>query len=112
MFDLRRFWLGTAVYVFITGAVVAAAGGAFYALVGMPSKESRPDVTQLSRPAAPRVQTKSAEIEPEVASPAPRPRLAPTAPGTMDVTMPQLFDPAPLIVPEPRSNRRRGPTSF
>jgi hypothetical protein len=112
MFDLPRFWLVTAVYVFITGAVVAAAGGAFYALVGMPANESRPDVTQLNRPAAPPVQTKSAEIEPEVASPAPRPRLVPALPSTMDVTMPQLYVPAPLIVPEPRSNRRRGPTSF
>ena len=40
MFDLRRFWLGTAVYVLIIGAVIAGVCLGFNALIGMPAKET------------------------------------------------------------------------
>jgi hypothetical protein len=148
MFDLRKFWLGTTVYLLISTAVVTGVGTAFYAFVGMPTKAfqqvaSQPGPSQVVSHVVP------AQIESEVAAPAalPPPPLppkvvsqpgpsrfvggeavpaqmeselaAPAAPAPLSlrrpvpasdaaVAMPQLFVPAPLIVPERRSIRRRG----
>ena len=46
MFDLRKFWLGTAVYVLIIGVVIAVVAAAFNTFIGMPTKEYQQVVTQ------------------------------------------------------------------
>jgi hypothetical protein len=117
MFDLRKFWLGIAVYGLIVGVVIAAVGAAFSALIGMPSQEHQ----QVVIPAAP-IQAQDGkavpvEIEREVAAPAaptPSPVVPrPPAPNRAAALKPSqiAMPPVPqIIVPEPRSTRRGGPS--
>jgi hypothetical protein len=112
MFDLRTFWLGTAVYILITGAVIAGVGTAFYAFVGMPAKQPIPQVASQPGPSQVVVDHAApARKEPEGPAPASRPPPTlrrPLPASDTAVAMPQLFVPAPLIVPERGSSRRRG----
>ena len=102
MFDLRKFWLGTAIYVSVIGVVTAALGAAFYVLIGV------------SAPPTARVQTSGdkgipVESSRDVAAPraVTRPSLVHQTP-VIDTatTMPQLVAPKPIIVEERASSQR------
>ena len=70
MFDQRKFWLAVSVFVLMIGAVITAAGAAFNAFVGMPTKEHRQVVTQSAPIQAAVVNELPFEIKREVAAPA------------------------------------------
>ena len=117
MFDLRTFWLGTAVYGLIIGVVIAAVGAAFNAFIGMPNKGYQQVVTQTAPIQAEGSKGVPVEIEREVAAPSalPLPPLVHRPPATntaVAMTPPQIImRPVPqIIVPEPKSNRRGGPS--
>jgi len=99
MFDLRKFWLGTTVYVLIIGAVIAGVGMSFNVLIGMPAKDPYKQVVT------------PVDIKREAAAPSqPMSPLVRRTPATdIAVSMPQLFEPKPLIVSEP-GYRRGGPS--
>jgi hypothetical protein len=111
MFDLRKFWVGTLVFVLIIGVVIAAVSAAFNAFIGMPTKGYQQVVTQTKPIQAADGKGVPVEIEREVAAP-PAPSLSPLVPRKIAtdiaVAMPQMFEPKPLIVPEPKSTRRGG----
>jgi hypothetical protein len=133
VFDLRKFWLGTAVYIFIIGVAIAAVGGAFSALIGMPTKGYQQVVTQTAPIQAAGSKEVPVETEREVAAPGAQLRanlivepapdvdldrpplpLSPLvrrtpAPNITAMTPPQIImSPVPqIIVPEPTSTRRR-----
>jgi hypothetical protein len=113
MFDLRKFWLGTAAYVLITGVVIAAVGAAFNAFIGIPTKGNQQAVTPTAPIQATGGKGVPVEIEREIAAPRALP-LSPSVQRTpatnIAVSVPQLAVPKPLIVPEPRSTRRGGPS--
>jgi len=113
MFDVRKFWLGTAVYVLITGLAIAAVGAAFHVFIGLPSRGYQPVVTQTAPIQATSGKGVPVDIEREVAAPGALPvsPLVHRTPATnIAASMPQLVAPKPLIVPEPRSPRRGGPS--
>ena len=112
IFDLRKFWLATAVYGLIIGGTIAAVGAAFHAFIGMPTKAFQPVVT----PAAP-IQASGGKaapvaIERKIAAPGELPPSAPVRPApaaniAVTSTPPEFNLPLPqIIVPEPRSTRR------
>jgi hypothetical protein len=119
MFNLTKFWLGTAAYVVIIGAVIAAACVIFASFVGKPADgEAEQFATQpasIPDSKAESVQDSKAtpaEIKPAVAAPSAAP-MAPVArrkPATsIAEAIPPLRTTVPdlqIIVPEPRSNRR------
>jgi hypothetical protein len=118
MFDLRKFWLGTAVYVLITGVVTAAVGAAFYVFIGvpatgLPTNGSQQVVTPTAPIQAAGAKAVPVEIERQIAAPGALPLspLVHRTPATnIAASMPQLSVPKSLIVPEPRSTRRSGPS--
>jgi hypothetical protein len=117
MFDLRKFWLGTAAYGLIIGVVIAAVGAAFSAFIGMPTKGYQQVVTQTAPIQAEGGKGVPVEIEREVAAPSalPLPPLVHRPPATttaVAMTPPQIImRPVPqIIVPEPKSPRRGGPS--
>jgi hypothetical protein len=104
IFDLRKFWLGTAAFVLISGAVIAAVGAVFNAFIGMPLKRSGQLAPQMA---------------PAQASGAPPPKALPlpslarhTQATVVKPPEPEpepqiIMPPVPqIIVPEPRSSRR------
>jgi hypothetical protein len=121
MFDLRRFWLATSVFVLIIGGVIAAVGAAFSAFISMPTKGHQQVVTQpapiqaavvpiqaaVVKEAPPveleRTDTTPAALPPSPSSSVHRKRATKTA-----VATPQIAAPKPLIVPERKSTRRGG----
>jgi hypothetical protein len=111
MFDLRMFWLRTAVFVLIVGAVIAAVGGAFHALIGMTTQGSPKVVPQTAKIQAPDETRVPVAIDREVAAPKPLPPPSPVHRAQARVAMtpePQMtMPPVPqIIVPEPRTSRR------
>ena len=100
--------------VFVIGAVIAAVGVAFNAFIGMPSKEYQQVVTRTAAPIqAGNGMEMPIEIERDVAVPGrlPLSPLVHRTPATnIEVAMPQLIVPKPLIVREPKSTRRGGPS--
>ena len=116
MFDLRKFWLGTAVYVLIIGVVIAAVCAAFNAFIGMPSKRYQQVVTQPAPIQAWGGKGGPVEIEREATAPSALPlpplvhRTTPATniavamtPPQIIVREPQIIVPEPLIVPERNS---------
>jgi hypothetical protein len=121
MFNLTRFWLGTAAYVIAIGGVIAAAGFIFSAFIGGPAEDpplhtvTQPAPVEAGKPAedAKPVQDNNAEPAEKraVAAPSapPTPPSAPRKPkasvadvGTTARTLPDIQ----IIVPEPRSGGR------
>ena len=99
MFDVRRFWLGTAGYGVTIGAVIVAVCVAFNAFIGMPRQGDRPQ----------QIVTQSAPVQGSggnSAVPPPSPLIHRNPAPTNTAVAPQIFVPEPLIVPEPRSTRR------
>ena len=110
MFDLPKFWLGTAVYVLIIGVVIAGVGVSFNVLIGMPAKDPYKQVVRQTESS----KATPVEIKREPAAPSALPLspLVRRTPATdIAVAMPQIFEPKPLIVPEPKSTGRRGPSN-
>jgi hypothetical protein len=114
MFDLPKFWVGTSVFVLIIGVVIAAVSAAFNAFIGMPTKGYQQVVTQTAPIQAADGKGGPVKIEREVAASAALP-LSPLVhrkiATDIAVAMPKLFEPKPLIVPEPKSTRRGGPSN-
>jgi hypothetical protein len=112
MFDSRKFWLGTAMYVLIFGAVIAVVGAAFSALVGMPTKEYPQVVTQTEPNQGGKVVPVANEREAMAPSAIPLPPLIHRTPATNvagAMAPPQTFGrEIQIIVPEPKSTRRSG----
>ena len=114
MFDLRKFWLATAMYGLIIGVVIAAVGAAFSAFIGMPTKGYQQVVTQTAPIQAEGGKGVPVEIEREVAAPGALPvsPLAHRTPATniaATMTPPQTIVHGPqIIVPERKSTRRGG----
>ena len=117
MFDLRKFWLGTAVYVLIIGGVIASACVGFNFLFGMPAKETHPrTVTQTETVQSTSGKGAPVEINRESAAPAAVPRSpyvrpAPTANIAAAMTPPQIAVPEiQIIAPERKPTRAAGPS--
>ena len=109
MFDLRKFWLGTAAYVLIIGVVIAAVGAAFNAFIGLPAKGSQQAVTPTAPIQVWGGKVAPVEIEREVAAPSAlaRSSLVHHTPVTnITVAVPQIIVPEPLIAPEHKSTRQ------
>jgi hypothetical protein len=111
MFDLRMFWLRTAMFVLIIGAVIAAVGGAFHALIGVTTSGSPKVAPQAAKIQAPDETRVPVAIEREVAAPkpVPPPSLVHRAQATVAMTpeSQMTMPPVPqIIVPEPRTSRR------
>jgi hypothetical protein len=115
MFDLRKFWLGAAVYGLIVGGVIVAAGAAFNTFIGMPTKVGE----QVVAPTAPiqvgggnavPVETAQEVATPEALAQAPTVRRPPVTSIAATPSPPKMImPPVPqIIVPEPRSTRRDG----
>ena len=88
------------------GAVSSSSTG-----IGMPSKVVQQAVTQPAPSQAADGKGVTTQIEREAAAPAALPLpppVRPPPPSDTAAAMPELFVPAPLIVPERRSTRRRG----
>ena len=113
MFDLRRFWLGTAAYVLIIGAVIAAGGAAFNAFIGLPAKVHQQAVMPTAQILPSGSKVVPVGIERGVVAPGalPRSSMVQQAPATnIAVVVPQIIVPEPLIMREPNSARRGRPS--
>jgi hypothetical protein len=113
MFDLPKFWVGTSVFVLIIGVVIAAVSTAFNAFIGMPTKGYQQVVTQTAPIQAAGDKGVPIEIERAIAAPAAlllSPLVNRKVATDIAVGMPKIFEPKPLIVPEPKSTRRGGPS--
>jgi hypothetical protein len=115
MFDLRKFWLGTTVYVLIIGVVIASACVGFNALIGMPTKETyQQTVTQTEATRGWSGKATPVEINRKSAAPAtvplsPNVQPAPAANIAVAMTPPRI--PVPeiqIIVPERKPTRAAG----
>ena len=110
MFDQRKFWLTISMFVLMIGAVIATAGAAFNALVGMPPPKDSQQVVTLMAPIQSAGGTAvPVEIERGVAAPAALPlsALVHHKPATIiAVTTPQIAVPAQLVVAERESTKR------
>ena len=116
MFDLRKFWLGTTVYVSIIGVVIASACVGFNALIGMPTKETyQQTVTPTEAVQGSSGKRTPVEINRGSAAPAAVPltsyvRPAPAANVAVAMTPPQIAVPEiHIIVPERKPIRGAGP---
>ena len=110
MFDQRKFWLAVSVFVLMIGAVITAAGAAFNAFVGMPTKEHRQVVTQSAPIQAAVVEELPFEIKREVAAPAALPQsplVHCKVAADAAVATPQIAVPASLVLPERKPSTRR-----
>ena len=95
---MRKFWIGTAVYVTIVGGVIAGAAAAFDSLVGLPAKgASNQAVAQMGPIQRTSGKWTPVEIKREATTPpAPplppyvAPRLAATANATTALKQPQI----------------------
>jgi hypothetical protein len=117
MFDLRKFWLGTTLYVLIIGAVIASVCVGFNALIGMPAKEThRQAVTPTESSQGTTGKGMPVEIKREPATSAatpvsPQVRRAPAANIAAAMTPSQIAVPdIKIIVPERRSTKGAGPS--
>jgi hypothetical protein len=111
MFDLRKFWLRTAMFVSIMGAVIVAVGAAFHAFIGITTQGHPQVVPQAAKIQAPDATAVPVAINRDVAAPKPlpRPSLVQRTQATAAMTPePQMtMPPVPqIIVPEPRASRR------
>jgi hypothetical protein len=112
---MRKYWLGTAIYVLIIGVVIAGACVGFNAFVGMPSKEPYQQfVTQTAPIQGSSGKGTPVEIKRELSAPTALP-LSPYVQHTPAVniavamTPPQIAVPEPqIIVPERKPTRRVG----
>jgi hypothetical protein len=109
MFDLPKFWLGTALYVLIIGVVIAVVGAAFNTFIGIPAKEYHQVVTHR----APIQGSKVVPVEitrekaPSVLPLPPSVHRTPTTNAAEAMTPPQtVVREIQIIVPEPKSTRR------
>ena len=116
MLDLRKFWLGTTVYVFIIGVVIASACVGFNALIGMPTKETyRQAVTQTEPIRESTGKGMPVEIKREPAAPvvlplSPYVQRTPAANIAVAMTPPQIVVPEiQIIVPERKPTGGAGP---
>ena len=116
MFDLRKFWLGTTVYVLIIGVVIASACVGFNALIGMPNKETyQQTVTRTEAVQGSSGKGTPVEIKRELAAPAALPlspyvQRTPAANIAVAMTPPQIVVPEiQIIAPERKPTRRAGP---
>ena len=105
MFDLRMFWLRTAMVVLIIGAVITAAGAAFHALIGMTTQGRPPVVPQMAKIQAPDDKAVPAVVDREVAAPkaVPQPSLVHRKQATVGMTPKYQIKMPPvpqIIVPE------------
>src|ERR1700704_2273202 len=96
MFDLRKFWLGIAMYGLIIGVVIAAVGAAFNAFIGMPTNGYRQAGTQTAPIQAEGGKGVPVAIGREVAAPSalPLPPLVHRPPATntaVAMTPPQII---------------------
>ena len=110
MFDQRKFWLAVSVFVLMIGAVITAAGAAFNAFVGMPTKEHRQVVTQSAPIQAAVVEELPFEIKREVAAQAALPQsplVHCKVAANAAVATPQIAVPASLVLPERKPSTRR-----
>ena len=110
MFDQRKFWLAVSVFVLMIGAVITAAGAAFNAFVGMPTKEHRQVVTQSAPIQAAVVNELPFEIKREVAAPAAiaqSPLVHCKVAADAAVATPQIAVPASLVLPERKPSTKR-----
>ena len=112
MFDLRKFWLGTTVYILIIGVVIASACVGFNALIGMPTKETYRQTEAVQGSSGKRTPV---EINHESAAPiavplSPYVQPAPAANVAVAMTPPQIVVPEiRIIVPERKPTRGAGP---
>ena len=110
MFELRKFWLSTTVYVLIIGVVIASACVGFIALIGMPTKETyRQAVTQTEPIQGSTGKGMPVEIKREPAASA-TPPMSPyvqrTPAANIAMTSPQIVVPEiQIIVPERKLRR-------
>ena len=110
MFDQRKFWLAVSVFVLMIGAVITAAGAAFNAFVGMPTKEHRQVVTQSAPIQVAVVEELPFEIKREVAAPAAiaqSPLVHCKVATNTAVATPQIAVPASLVLPERKPSTKR-----
>src|ERR1700709_2622916 len=106
MFDLPKFWLGTALYVVIIGVVIAVVGAAFNTFIGMPAKEYHQIVTQTAPMHGDKVVPVEITREDKAPSVLPLPPSVPRTPATNAaeaMTPPQtVVREIQIIVPEPK----------
>lgn len=112
---MRRFWIGTAVYVTLVGGVIAGAAVAFNALVGLPTKgASNQVVAQMGPTQRTSGKWTPVEIKREATTP-PAPPLPPyvsphltasnATPGSKQ--QPQIAKQRPIVVAERRTAARK-----
>ena len=111
MFDLRMFWLRTAVFVLIIGAAIVAAGAALHAFIGMTNQGHPPVVPQAAKIQPPDSTHAPVAIDREAAGPTavPQPSLLHRKQATVGMTPESQIKMPPvpqIIAPERGSSKR------